>query len=855
MTRAASLIVGQAIALGLLLAFLVVPGNAVFLDVYGAKSLPYVYLLTAGLGACVSFGLTGLQTRFELFPLAIGTTVTLAFLIFACWAVLYLAGVEAASFAALILFALELQLGFVFIGAQAGRTFDMQMLKRVFSYIVAAFVVGFMAGGFAAAGYAALGGDPVHLLAASSATAIVMALLIAAAAKYVPEPVNNPGSSPNVPEQATPSWRALLRVPLVRAVFAYELLSALGPQLVEYLLYDRAAARYSGQQALASFMGGYTAVLNLVDLVVLVTVGGFLISRFGLRYGLAANPLLVTLLMAAAFIALLVSGADAFAFFVLVAIARIAALTTKDAAARTAVNATFKVLPLRLRLGAQVIVEGAGAPIALGLAAVLILALNSLAGSSVTYVSIAALLCCLVWLGSAWAVFKRYREAVVAAARHRNLDGPTVDLNEPATFEALRALCLSGNPSDVHIGTLLVEKADPGECQRLLRQIVSTGSIDVQKAVIDISKRRDPDLARTIAENCVRSGDRDSVLLGLRTMAALPNTDPSIFQPFLSHTDTRLRAGAIGAALRAGHDPQLSSVIEAASSSSSDERKFAALVVAEAMWTPTPDLIVRLLGNSDPEVRNQAAAAVSTLNDAQRGELLSTAMRRQERSRFLRACRYQPTPAFCEMVARQLTQDETNVVDLVRILTSAGWRAEGQARAAVATLMMREIDRIEKAREWRAAAAAGDTPDAAALLRVKQALRQELIDAGRRLIQLLGLLYDPQLMVRVGRILNGTTAGDASLALESLDVALEPGHRGQIVRALKVAFAPGDVVSKRRAPKPEFDEWMTRSASDCAWAVHSDWLLASMLALMRAAGLPRGDIRPLGPISAELIPS
>src|SRR5262245_3518101 len=125
MTRAAALIVGQALALGLLLAFLVVPGNAVFLDTYGARSLPYVYLIVAGLGACVSFGLTTLQSRFGLFPLALATTGIVAALILACWAALYLIGAEWAAFVVLILFALEVQLGFVFIGAQAGRTFDM----------------------------------------------------------------------------------------------------------------------------------------------------------------------------------------------------------------------------------------------------------------------------------------------------------------------------------------------------------------------------------------------------------------------------------------------------------------------------------------------------------------------------------------------------------------------------------------------------------------------------------------------------------------------------------------------------------------------------------------------------------
>ena len=52
---------GQAIALGLTVAFLVVPASAVFLHTYGAGALPYAYIAVAVAGVAVSSAVTVAQ--------------------------------------------------------------------------------------------------------------------------------------------------------------------------------------------------------------------------------------------------------------------------------------------------------------------------------------------------------------------------------------------------------------------------------------------------------------------------------------------------------------------------------------------------------------------------------------------------------------------------------------------------------------------------------------------------------------------------------------------------------------------------------------------------------------------------
>jgi hypothetical protein len=854
----AAFIIGQSIGLGLLVAFLVVPGSAVFLDVYGPERLPFVYLIVAAAGALVSYGLTSLQSRYGLYQLAISTTLLMALSILACWMLLVFAGAQWTSFGVLVLFALQLQLGFVFIGAQAGRAFDIQEIKRIFPRIVAGFVFGFMVGGFVAAGFVHLVGNATHLLAASSAVTALTALLMVGASRYV-----NKAAAPETAvadETSHLSLRKILGVPLVSAVFAYQILSAMGTQLIEYLVYDRAAARYSGPHKLAEFMGEFTAVLNLTDLLVLVLLAGLLMSRFGLRFGLGANPLMVTGLVAVAIVVALISGPDATLFFLLVAVARISDITMADAATRTSVNATFKALPERQRLAAQVGVEGAGVPIALGLTALLILAINAVPGSTVVDIVTATLILCILWSAAAWVVYRRYQAAVVVAVRRRTLDGYLVDLTEPVTRQAIGALCLSDDPRDVRVGAQLLAGAHDANADKVLRHAAENPSIDVQAAVLDHLVVRDPELAHQIASRCVASGSSAHAVHGMRILGQLSDFPyRPLVEAFLTDDEPRLRAVAVGTVLRRGDesDGLVETLATAAGSAAPEDRRFAAMALAEAGREPSIGLIANLLADRDQAVLAEANAAVASLNDRQRFELLELPLGLRERTLFLRACRQSASLDFAAAVAADLANNGAPVAELVRVLASSDWRGGENDRDTIGRLVDDKIRQIETARGWidKLDGSALVTPEST--LRLGRALITESIEAGRELTDLLGLIYDRKLMARVGRILRGTTGGDLGMALESLDVALSSEHRAPVIRALKKAFdgSIGDTGIRGPVGRSQRKQELKELAGSCGWATHKDWLQACALALLVELGVDHselGAILPMGPVSSEL---
>ena len=142
MTILALLLAAQAVWFGVTEAFLVVPANGIFLTAYGADWLPLTYVGIALLGTAASIVIARSLRRWTLPTVSIAVLAATAATLLGTWAVIAVTGSAWPSVIQLMMFGILLQLGFVIIGAQAGRLLDLQQIKRYFPPIVAGFVVG-----------------------------------------------------------------------------------------------------------------------------------------------------------------------------------------------------------------------------------------------------------------------------------------------------------------------------------------------------------------------------------------------------------------------------------------------------------------------------------------------------------------------------------------------------------------------------------------------------------------------------------------------------------------------------------------------------------------------------------------
>ena len=533
------LLTAQALAFGVTLALLIIPANALFLDAYGSDWLPATYIAIAVFGSGASALVARAARRTRLVRIAAASLGALALLYATSWLILVADGVWASA-VLLVLFPIALQLGFVFIGGQAGRLLDVRQMKERFPRVVSGFAVGFLLGGLLGIPLLALVGSTEHLLLTTTAAQLAFLGLLLATERRFPE-VRVPPVE-NAPAGVRRPLRMLFASGLVLLLLVYQVLSAMGSQVVDFLLFDRAAAQYSGDD-LTRFLSAYTAALNMADILFLALLAGPLMRRFGLRLGLILNPAVVTAVLAVMVVVAAAPGTATFGLFAMAGVLRIADIAATDGTTRTSINASYQIVPVEERLAVQAVVEGIGVPVAIGVTGVLLLALNLLdlgIGAVIAF----GLVLGLIWTVIAVGVYRSYTRALADEMRRRPLGPSPLDIAEEEA--AVRTLLRSDDAHDVRLGLDLLagavspasaielrqvaQDADPEVRVRALTQLASSGdtlaAAEVASLVDELARSAEPAERRAAA---IAIGSRDSVAADARLLVALlDDPDPTV---------------------------------------------------------------------------------------------------------------------------------------------------------------------------------------------------------------------------------------------------------------------------------------------------------------------------------------
>ena len=160
-------------------------------------------------------------------------------------------------------------------------------MKERFPRIVSGFAVGFLVGGLLGVPLLSLLGSTENLLLATTIAQLAFLGLLLFTEHRHPEVRTVPvaGQRP----VTRPPLRTLFVSGIALLLLGYQVLSAMGSQIVDFLLFDRAAARYEGDD-LTRFLSTYTALLNLADILFLALLAGPLLSAVRAPAGPAAQP-------------------------------------------------------------------------------------------------------------------------------------------------------------------------------------------------------------------------------------------------------------------------------------------------------------------------------------------------------------------------------------------------------------------------------------------------------------------------------------------------------------------------------------------------------------------------------------
>lgn len=859
-----ALLAGQGFTLGLVTSWLLIAASTVFLDTYGSGLLPATYVGAALAGVASSVGLT---VAFRTRPLiAVTSTVLrgLAVGLLASWLLLWLGDASWMSFVLLVLVPVVVPAGFMFLVGQAGMLLDVRTLKAMYARVIGGFAFGFVVGSGVAPTSIAVLGRTEHLLAmAVAAVAGWLGLIAVARRRFAGELL---ATASEERDGGGPTLSALLRDRYVALIIAFQMLSAVESQWLDYLVYDRAAQRYDDSRDLAEFISRFTAITYGADILVLLMLAGLLLRRFGLRYGLSANPAGVLLLIGALLAASASQGAGATVVFVLVVSTRAADLVLSDGAARASLSAAYQVVPTRMRLAAQARVEGLAVPLAIGCSGIGILVLRWTVGTDGMVLPILTGVVVATWAVVAMLVHRWYRRNLLASLRYRTLDAAALTVDDPHSLLIIDRLLESGDHADVRLGLDALEQADHPTFPGRLAHLAGAAKPSVRTDALERLLRVDPILAASTARRVLLNGDQAVRAMCLHILGAVP--DPSDLERVAAHHDdpdpvVQVAAAAAMASIgdvdaqarvseliaqRAAHaDATVRTIaartLAACSHTSKVDRSplrsllldDAPVVVAAALdavsWPDDADVLDLVVCHlADRRAHANAVAALVRGADAVLpsidGRLAAASDDRRVHVLLVRAARLIGGPAALTVLERHVHHRDREVglavMAAVGSLT-AGGTADDRPPAPI------EADLIHGTTILRYLVVI-DKHDETGLL--STALRDELALVRRRVLAALSTRHGEEPLQRVAHQLDQPDTRVHALALEWLDVTLAGPERA-VVKLLEPGLSDEErlraVAGRIQPPRPDLGTVLVDLVSDADDRWRQPWLRACAL--------------------------
>ena len=437
------------------------------------------------------------------------------------------------------------------------------------------------------------------------------------------------------------TWRTLLANRMVALILSYQLLSAAVTLLLDYMVWERAAARFPDPIALAQFQGLFGAVMNFVSVLFVVTLGGWLLTRFGIGFGLAANPLGVFVLLCATTVAGYAVGPASLLFFGLVCAQAVTDISLTDATTRTSINATYQALQPDERVRAQTLVEGAGVPLALGFVGVLLIAFD-VVGLEITAVVVVTLLLTALWLASAGLAFREYGVSLRGVLVRRAWDPVALRIDDAASHAAVNQLLASADPHDVHAA---------------LDALVDTGR-DVSDHVLALLTDPEPARRDLGLEIAVATGQLRVPAIAARVQGMLTDPDPD--------PDVVLSAAASLVRLDIGHREAGRSAWLAAVATEDPATVGRALRSAAAF--PHRFFVPYLVGlassgSAAGDVLDALGANCEYLAPQVQGLIGDQSVPRQTRERIVHFLGMADTPAARDLLVAHLDDDDPAIVE------------------------------------------------------------------------------------------------------------------------------------------------------------------------------------------------
>lgn len=617
--RPAILLFAHAFFLGLAGVFYQTLSNTVFLTYYKAADLPYVYMAAVLFSGSAAFLFTKLGARVRISLLLAGVLGTMWVAI-----VLFRAGLSLPDPKPVVLIlrmwweAMYL-LSELMFWVLAGRIFDLRQGKRLFGVIGSGNVLAQFCGGLSIPFLSRVIAVQNLFFVSAAAMGLCMLVYLVIYRNY-PASFVDAQAQGHAPKNEAISFGMILRnryLVLVAVVFAayYFVLF-----FIDFAFYIEVENHQVGEQAIASFLGTFFAVVGLVSLLGQSIFGPWYITRFGVTRGLLVLP--VVLLIGTGLLSLIgMTGVGMAAVFWIMAATKMMNVVLGVALQEPCTRILYQPLPPHQRSSFQAIVEGIVGTGTSGVAGAALLGCTAL--MAFTSVQAADMVVFLIagWIALTFALGHAYADMLQACLARRKLDPQILSLNDNSSRQMLTAWLRSPDPNTVIYALHLLADEQHASLEGLLLPLLDHADPEVRRQALERIERQRLLSVRGPVK-ALLAKETSGVVLGMALRAYLSLSEGEAFDDVLPHlADARpeVRKGAMVGLMHHGGIEGILAVgerlIELLRSSRAQDRVLAAGVLGDVANQSFYRPLLALLQDAELDVRRAALQAAARIGN------------------------------------------------------------------------------------------------------------------------------------------------------------------------------------------------------------------------------------------------
>jgi ATP/ADP translocase/HEAT repeat protein len=679
--RLASLLTLLSFSLNAVVVFVQSIAFGLFVSQFGAQNLPLAYIAIAGIASLVAFVYLKLSERL-VYPRLL--MLTIAFIAGVC--ALFWLGLNTPLAAGFVFFlpvwfqTLD-NLIYLLVWPLAGRLFDLRQGKRLFGIVGAGNWIANIAAGLIIAPLVARVGTTNMLIAALVALGISALIMRVIAQRYLRQAT--PASTPIAPKtQHKPAKKPpLIQSRYMALIIAYVCLWWVAFFFVDNIFYERASLQFPNAVDLTAFIGTMLSIIGVIALVVTTLFSSRILQRYGLRAGLLLMPALVT-----AFIALTTLfgalGAAIVVSFAFATLAKIANVSLGFSVSQSASNVAYQALPGESRARVQTVAEGIVQPMAIGIAGVLLLVLNTWLQLGAIRIAFVFLVLAAGWISIIVLLAREYPQALQRVVQKRQFREPQTFIADASAVDVLARELQNPKPGVALYAMHMLAQMAPARLAQDIALMLDHPSDDVREAALQtIEAMEVRPAADAVRRRLLVEGSPRVKSAALRALAAIDDEMDDSLAITLRDDDARVAKGALVGLLLHGEVKGVlaaqARLVEWAQCSQPAKRMMAARAIGEAVAESERATLSKLLRDEDAEVQRAALWAAGCVKDVVLWP------------QVIAAC---DAPETAQAAVQALAQGDANAVTLLQSELGARQKPQRSRRALTQALCQNKDD-------------------------------------------------------------------------------------------------------------------------------------------------------------------